>query len=279
MRSGVCSSSVRWLMLMVRCMRTNEGFSSESVAESSIRRSMLGRLSKAFCISARNPMRRHLSNSSSTSQRTLSALMLSLSIWSLSRPGVANTICGLVRIISRCSSIVARPPYRQAERRPLPMLWNTSCDCRANSLPGTITTACTSSLPALRREAIGNRYARVLPLPVGASTTTSLSECRMASDVSSCIALRLSMRSFCNMFSMFIVLLFVVIECLYATAVGWVYSTGASRWANHPTNFCHGVRNFFHFFGVSRKLFVLSRSNILDSCAVVHGSIITAFSS
>ena len=57
------------------------------------------------------------------------------------------------------------------------------------------------------------------------------------------------------------------------------YSTGARKWANHPTNFCHPVRNSFHFSGVSLKLRVLSWSNMCDSSAVVQGSIITAFSS
>lgn len=57
------------------------------------------------------------------------------------------------------------------------------------------------------------------------------------------------------------------------------YITGAKRCANHPTNLFQGERNSFHFFGVSLKLRVLSRSNIRDSSAVVAGSMITAFSS
>lgn len=54
---------------------------------------------------------------------------------------------------------------------------------------------------------------------------------------------------------------------------------GVSKWANHPTNFCHGVRHSSHISSVSLNECFLSRSNISSSSFVVQGSTITAFSS
>ena len=46
------------------------------------------------------------------------------------------------------------------------------------------------------------------------------------------------------------------------------------RWANHPTNFCQGVRNWFQLSCVSLKLSALSASNISESCFVVFAMMV-----
>lgn len=139
------SPQLRKSSLTARPMLTNDGISSASVAD--IRNRLLTAPSKpsALDISPAKPILRHLSNSSMTRYLMPPASMLPFSRWSTSRPGVANTTCGIILRSSRCSSMAGLPPYRHIDFNPHPMALNTSWDCRASSLPGTMTTARTSS--------------------------------------------------------------------------------------------------------------------------------------
>ena len=149
--------------------------SREMVAENIPRFFRLGILSRIRVTSWIKPMSSIRSASSSTTVCTLFRLTVRRFMWSLSRPGVATTICGLRFSASICLPMGC-PPYRHTRRTPS---WQTAMSrissviCMASSRVGARITACTSSLSRSMRSIMGMPNAMVLPVPVGALAMTS----------------------------------------------------------------------------------------------------------